>query len=333
MNTRRSTLVGLAAGIAWLAAPRARAQSARQWRVAFVANNTSPSFEAVLGNVRKELARLGYVEGQNISYEFRHVGGQLDRHPDLAAELVRSNFDLLITTGGPATAAASKATTRIPVVFNIVADPVAIKVAASLQRPGGNMTGVTNHDPEQAKQQLSLLKEVLPQFARVAIFSEDGLPGADASGMAPIERDYFAAARSLGLQPQLVRLKGPTPDLDGAFAAATKERADAMILLEVPRAFLDGKRIAEQATAQRLPTLFPASIAGTDAMLSYSTSVLDNYARVPAIVDRIFKGTPPGEVPVEVNARRVLVVNAITAQQLGVRIPEAVLKRADRVIQ
>lgn len=333
MPTRRSTLVGLAASMVWLAAPATRAQPARQWRVAFLANNTSPGFEALLANVRKELAQLGYVEGQNISYEFRHAAGQLDRHPELAAELVRSNVDLIVTSGGPASAAASKATSRIPVLFSIVADPVAIKLVASLQRPGGNVTGVTNHDADQAPQQLSLLKEVLPQLARVTMIGEDGLPGADDSGLIPHERDYFAAARALGLQPHLVRLKGPAPDLDGAIAAAAKERADAVILLEVPRAFIDGKRIAELANSQRLPTLFPASIANTDTMLSYSTSALENLARVPAMIDRIFKGTPPGDVPVEVNARRVLVVNARTAQQLGLRIPEAVLKRADRVIQ
>jgi len=332
MDTRRSVLVQLAVGGIWLVAQPLHAQMAGTiWRVGILANAATPGFEALLGRMRTELTGLGYVEGKNIAYEFRHAGGQLDRLPDLAAELVQNNVDVIVASGGPASAAASQATSRIPVIFSIVADPVAIKLVSSLRRPGANVTGVTNHDPDQATQQLSLLKELLPQLVRVAIVSEDGLPGVDSSGMIPHERDYFGAARSLGLQPQLIRLKGPTPDLEAALAAA-KAHADALILLEVPLAFVEGKRIAELAAIHRLVTVFPSSLSASGATIAYSTSVLENFARVPAIIDRIFKGTPAGEVAVEVNSRRVLIVNAKATKQVGLTVPEAVLRRADRVI-
>jgi len=337
MSTRRSVLVrlvmGMTAGLgSSISSPLHAQVTAKMWRVGILANAATPGFEALLDGMRKELARLGYVEGQNIAYDFRHAGGQLDRMADLATELASSSVDIIVTSGGPASAAASKASSRIPVIFSIVADPVAIKLVTSMQRPGGNVTGVTNHDPEQATQQLSLLKEALPQLARVAILSEDGLPGADGSGMIPHERDYFSSASALGLKPQLVRIKGPTPDIEGALASAAKERADALILLEVPLAFRYGKQIAELATARRLPTLFPSSMSDNGATISYSTSVLENFARVPAMIDRIIKGTPVGEIPVEINSRRVLVVNVRTARQIGMPVPDAVLKRANRVI-
>ena len=334
MLARRSTLA-VVLGLTWFLAPPCAAQStATTLRVGFVSNNTNANFEAaVLGPMRKEFARLGYVDGQNISYDFRHVGGDLARHPELAADLVRSNVDLIVTAGGPASAAASKATSRIPIIFIIVADPVAIKLVDSMQRPGRNLTGITNDDPELAPRQLALLKEALPQLARVAILSEEGLPGADDSGLIPIERTHVAAAKSLGLQAQLVRLKGPTPDLVAAFAAMVKERADAVIVLEVPLALSSGGRIAEQAAAQRLPSLFPGSLPAAGGLFSYGTNVFDNFAYIPAMADRIFKGTPASEIPVVVNARRRLVANLRTAQQLGLTVPEAVLQRADQVIR
>lgn len=334
MGTRRNVLGQIATGSAWLVARPLHAQvTGSMKRVGILANAATPAFDALLANMRGELSRLGYVEGQNVAYEFRHAGGQLDRMAELAADLVRSNVDVIVTSGGPASAAARRATSRIPVIFSIVADPVAIGLVASMQRPGANVTGVTNHDPEQATQQLSLLKEVLPRIARVAMFSEDGLPGADGSGMIPHERDYVGAARSLGLRPQLIRMKGPTPDVEAALATATMEQAEAVVLLEVPLAFREARRIAELTTARRLPTIYPSSLGDAGAVIAYSTSVLDNFARVPAMIDRIFKGTPVGEVPVEVNARRVLIVNAKSARQIGLTLPDAVLRRADRVVE
>lgn len=333
MPSRRSTLA-VVCSIA-LAFPRSVGAQAmdKTRRIGILANGTNPAFEVLLETMRNEIGRLGYVEGPNVSYDFRHANGRLEHHPELAADLVRSKVDLIVTSGGPASAAASKATASIPIVFAIVADPVAIKLVSSMQRPGGNVTGVTNYDPEQFPRQIALLKEVLPRLSRIAFLSEDGLPGADDSGMIPDERRAFAAARAAGVEPQLVRIKGPKPDIEGALATIARERADALIVLEVPLVFREGKRIAELATTQRLPTLFPSSVTDAGALLFYGTSVFDNFARVPAMIDRIFKGTPAGEVPIEINARRRFVIDARTAQQLGIVVPEAVLARADKVIR
>ena len=332
MLTRRSALaVACSAALPFPFTAFAQAQKTR--RVAMVSNATNAFFESVLEAMRKQLGELGYVEDQDISYHFRHVSNQLAQHPELAAELVRSNPDLIVTVGGPATAAAAKATSVIPIVFILAAEPVSIGLIASAQRPGGNLTGVSNFDAEHAPQQMALLRDVMPQLARVAILGEDGLPGADASGMIPLERAHFAAARGAGLQPQLVRIKGPTPDYAAALSAMAKERADVLVALEVPLVLRDSKVIAERATEQKLATLFPASLGDAGALFAFGTSVFDNFAHVPPIIDRIFKGTPAGEVPVVFNTRRMLVANLGTAQRVGVTVPEAVLGRATRVIR
>jgi putative ABC transport system substrate-binding protein len=332
MLTRRSALA-VACSTALPFPFTAFAQAPKTRRVAMVSNSTNATFEAVLDAMRRQLGGLGYVEGQAIGYEFRHVSNQLERHPEVAAELVRNNVDLIVTAGGPATAAAAKATSIIPIVFSLAAEPVSIGLVASAQRPGGNLTGATNFDAEQAPQQMALLREVMPQLARVAILGEDGLPGADASGMIPLERAYFAAARGAGLQPQLVRIKGPTPDYAAALSAMAKERADVLVALEVPLVLRDSKVIAERATEQKLATLFPASVGDAGALFAFGTSVFDNFALLPPIIDRILKGTPPGEIPVVFNTRRRLVVNTVTAQRVGILVPDAVLSRATRVVR
>jgi len=207
-------------------------------------------------SLRTGLAQLGYVEGSNTVFEPRFPEGQLDRLPGFAAELVGLGVDVIVAYGGPPTNAARKATTTIPIVFSLVADPVAIGVATTLERPGGNLSGVTNHDPELASRHMALLKEALPGLTRVAIFGDADIPGADASGLVPIERMTAAAARAAGLQPQVLKLRGPEPDLDGAFKAMSKEGAEALVVLEVPAYFWIPKTVATMATAQRIPSMF-----------------------------------------------------------------------------
>lgn len=202
-------------------------QSSKDWRVGFMTNGVRGGLE--FDGLRKGFADLGYAEGQNIHFEPRFAEHQLDRHPSFAADLVRLGIDVILTFGGPATAAAKKATATIPIVFLLVADPVAIGVAASLGRPGSNATGVTNHDPDQARMQFALLKEVFPKLTRVAILSDADIPGADANGLAPIERVNDEAARALGLDPRVFKVRGPSPDLDHVFTAMTRERAEALI--------------------------------------------------------------------------------------------------------
>jgi putative ABC transport system substrate-binding protein len=287
----------------------------------------------VVEALKNDFAKLGYVEGQTIAFEPRYAQGQLGRHPELAADLVRLDVDAILTLGGPAARAAKDATAKIPIVFSIVTDPIALGLVASMDRPGGNVTGLTNLDPQQAARQMELLKEVFPALKRIAILSDADIPGADASGHTPIERSNVAAARALGLEPQVIKLKGPTPDFDGAFAAMKSEGAEAVLVLEVPVTLVHGKLIAERATGQRLPTMLPGGQKSADGVIAYGTTVADTWPRLPIIADRILKGARPGDIPVEAISRRQLIINLKTAREAGVSIPAGVLARADEVIR
>ncbi|MBC8752639.1 MULTISPECIES: ABC transporter substrate-binding protein [Paraburkholderia] len=304
-------------------------QASKVYRVGALFNGRP---DVAFETLRKELARLGYVEGTNVVFEARFAEGHLDRLPGFAAELVSKGVDVIATYGGPPTNAARNATTTIPIVAALVADPVAIGVAATLERPGGNITGITNNDPELAAQQFGILKELFPNLSRVAILSDSDIPGADASGLAPIERANVAAARAVGIAPQVLKVRGPTPDFDTAFKAMVGERAEVLVVLEVPAPFRDRKRVAELAAAHRIPTMFWGGASDAGGLMACGTSFTNTYPRVPIYVDRILKGAKPADMPFEVISRREFVINLKTARDLGLTIPAEVLKRADRVI-
>lgn len=286
-----------------------------------------------LESLRTGMAQLGYVEGSNIVYEPRFPEGRLDRLPGFAAELVARGVDVIVTYGGPPTNAARKATTTIPIVFALVADPVAIGVASTLDRPGGNLTGVTNHDPELAGQQMALLKEAVPGLKRIAIFGDADIPGADATGLAPLDRMNAAAARAAGLLPQVLKLRGPDPDLDGAFKAMSSEGAEAVVVLEVPAYFWIPGTVATMATAKRFPSMFWGGQSDAGGLMSYGTPFMSTLAHVPKYVDQILKGSKPADMSIEVISKRELAINLKTARALGVKLPAEVLKRADHVIE
>lgn len=280
--------------------------------------------------LRQDFAKLGYVDGKNIIFEPRFARGQFDRTPALAAELVAVNVDVIVAVGAIAVEAARKATAKIPIVLAAVLDPVALGYAATLERPGGNITGIISFDPQQATRQFEILKELIPNLARVAILSDQDIPRPDGSN--PLERANDTAARALGLKPQWLRVKAPAPDLDGAFAAMQSERAEVLLILEVPVTVLNLKPIAELATKQRMPTMFPGGWEN-QGLITYGTSINDAVPRIAAYVDRILKGAKPGELAIEVAARPELVVNLKTARDIGVTISPELLKRATRVIQ
>ena len=335
MNTKRLTLLILAALAASMAVGTAQAQQAQQavkvYRVGVLVNRASVGLETE--TLRAGLTQLGLVEGTNVVYEIRAAEGQLDRLPGFAAELVSKGVDVIVSYGGPPTNAARKATTTIPIVFALVADPLAIGVAESLVRPGGNLTGVTNNDPELPVRHMALLKELMPNLTRVAFFSDADIPGADASGWAPIDRSNAAAARAAGFTPQVLKLRGPKPDFDAAFKTMASEGAQALVALEVPSVFSISKNVAELATARRIPTMLWGGQADAGALMSYGTSYTATFGRVPVYVERILKGAKPAETAIEVFAEHQLVVNLKTARELGVTIPPELLKRADRVIE
>lgn len=280
----------------------------------------------LFGAFRQGLAELGYVEGRNVVIEPRFAEGQSERLPDLAAELVRLKVDVLVVTGAVTARAAKKVVADIPIVFAVVVDPVADHVVASLERPGGNLTGVTSFDPQHARKQLELLKEVIPGLKRVAILGDQGVSEA-------LMKASEAQAEKVGLQTQRLRLAAPNPDLEGAFAAIKQAHADALLVLEEPLLGVHAKRIAELAANDRLPTMFAPSRVDAGGLIAYGTSQVEAIHRMVAYVDKVLKGAKPSDLPVETVTRYELVVNLKTAQEIGVTIPPEVLKRADRVIK
>jgi putative ABC transport system substrate-binding protein len=306
------------------------AQEAKLPRVGVIANGGP---DDVFDAVRQSFAQHGYVEGRNIVIEARFAHGHLNRVPELFAELVGHNVDVIVSLGAVGAAAAQKANTQIPVVFVAVIDPVAVGIAATLERPGGNVTGVTSFDPQQVTKQFELLKEVIPNLARVAILSDEDIPRVD--GWNPLEKANDVTARALGLRPQWLKVKGPTPDLEGAFTAMNHERAEALLVLDVPVPIIHQKRIAELAATNRLPSMFLGGRRMSEAggLIAYGTGLLDTLPRIPVYVEKILAGTKPGDLPIEVLSQHILIFNLKTARTIGVTISPELLKRADRVVE
>jgi len=322
MLTRVIMVAILALGV--VLAPAEAQQPAKIPRVGFLApqGRSLPLFDAF----RQGLADLGYVEGRNVVIEPRFAEGQYERFPDLFAELLRLKVDVIVVTGAVTARAAKKAVTDIPIVFAVVVDPVADNVVPRLERPGGNLTGVTSFDPQQATKQLQLLKEAIPGLKRVAILGDQGVSEA-------LMKASEGQAKEVGLQTQRFRLAGPSPDLEGAFAAMRQQHADALLVLEEPLLGVHAKKIAELAAKDRLPTMFAPSRVAAGGLIAYGTSQVEAIRRMAAYVDKVLKGAKPGELSVETVTRYELIVNLKTAREIGVTIPPEVLKRADQVIQ
>src|SRR5438309_410266 len=244
MDLRRITLTVVILALGAALTPVEAQQPAKIPRVGFLApqGRSLPLFEAF----QQGLADLGYVEGRNVVIEPRFAEGQYERFPDLLAELVRLKVDIIAVTGAVTARAAKKAVTDIPIVFAVVVDPVADNVVPKLERPGGNLIGVTSFDPQQAKKQLQLLKEAIPGLKRVAILGDQGVSEA-------LMKASEGQAKEVGLQTQRFRVAAPNPDLEGAFAALKQEHADALLILEEPVVGVYAKRIAELAARDRLP--------------------------------------------------------------------------------
>jgi len=324
MNSRTGTLAIVLLAVGASTAPAAAQQAVKKPTVGFLSplDRSTPHFEAF----RQGLAELGYVEGQNIDIVPRFAEGQYDRLPGLLAELVRLKVDVIAVGGAVTARAAKKAVTRIPVVFAVVVDPIADGLVTNLERPGGDFTGTTSFDPEQARKQLELLREVLPGIRCVGLLGDGGVSEA-------LITASEAQAKALGLQVQRLRVTAPNPDLAGAFAILREGHADALVVLEEPVVGVYAGKIAELAAGARLPTLFAPSRVKAGGLVAYGTRQVDAIRRSGTYVDKILKGARPGDLPVERVIPYELIINLKTARDIGVTIPPAVLKRADRVVQ
>lgn len=290
---------------------------------------TSAGGNPTLQALRQSLAELGYVDGRTILVEGRWAEGRVERLHELAAELVELKLDVIVTLGGVATRAVKNATSVIPIVFAVVIDPVAGGLVPDRQRPGGNLTGFTSFDPQEMKPHLEVLKEAIPGLGRVAFLGDAAVPSSPESSRAWDEHQAWA----VGLQAQSLRIRGPSPDLAAAFEAVRREQAQAILVLEMPATIEYRRRIAESAIRYRLPTLFVGSYEDAGGLIAYGTSRAETGRRLATYVDKILKGAQASALPVERLTQHELIVNLETARSIGVTIPPALLKRADRVIQ
>jgi putative ABC transport system substrate-binding protein len=307
--------------------PAGAQQAGNAYRIGVLAVAPWPPFESF----RQGLQELGYVEGRNVAIEYRWSDGRTERFPELAADLVRLNVDVVVTWGTPATQAARTATTTIPIVMAASAEPVAAGLVASLARPGGNVTGLAAHNPELEGKRMELLKEVVPGLARVALL------GVRARGTLypAFVSEAQTAARRLGVQILPVEIPSfGDADLKAAFATMAKKQADALMVVPNTVAVHRRADIAALATKHRLPTIYlHTEHVHAGGLMAYGPNYHDLFRRAARYVDRIFKGAKPADLPVERSSRFELVLNLKTARALGLTLPPTLLLRADRVIE
>lgn len=324
MTTRRTLLYGgLAASLAGVHAQ----VPAKTARIGWLSNSPlapSPVWDTFVEGMRER----GYVEGRDYSVINLQSEGRNERLPALAAELVQRKVDLIITGGTPAANAAVKATSTIPVLFYYAGDPVGSGLVATLARPGGNVSGLGGLGAGLHARQLQLLKEAVPDATRVAMVFNPDFP-LHAANRTEVE----PAAQRLGVTLLPVELRAPA-DIDGAFANMVREKVHALHLFGQPFLFAQGARVAALAVERRMPAMIPfVEVARAGLLMSYGPRLLDDVRRLPYYVDRILKGTPPAELPVEQPTRFYLTLNLTTAKAIGLTIPQSLRLQADEVIE
>ena len=308
--------------------PPAEAQQSKVPRIGYLSAVSVGAIAARTEAFRQGLRELGYVEGKNIVIEYRYAEGKADRLRELAAELVRLKIDAIVTGGPTATRAAKEATSTIPIVMALDNDPLGSRFVASLARPGGNITGLSTLAPEISGKRLELLKEIVPKLARVAVLGTSTQPG-NAQSLKETE----LAAGALGVKLQYLDILGPK-DIETAFRAAVKGRADAILLLPTPVFTAQRKQVAELAVKSRLPAVYSSLEDVEDTgFMTYGVSITELFRRAATYVDKILKGAKPADLPVEQPKKFEFIINLKVAKQIGLTIPPNVLVRADKVIK
>jgi ABC-type uncharacterized transport system substrate-binding protein len=328
---RRREFIALVGGaIACPVGVRAQQQIGKVARLGYLGQG-SPSFSpSLLDAFRQGLRELGWVEGQNIVIDYRFAEGRLDRLPDLAAELVRLKVDIIVASPTLGVAAANNATKTIPIVMIAgSADPVGLGFIESLAHPGGNVTGLSySVGPEIFGKELELLKETVLKVRRVAILSNP-----DSPAQPLFIRELNVAARSLGMQLQLLEARGPH-EFDGAFAAMAKEGVGALLVVVDTVFLLHRTRLADLAARSRLPAVYGVrESVDAGGLMSYGPRLRDLFWRGATFVDKILKGAKPGDLPVEQPTKFELVINLKTAKALGLEVPPLLIAQADELIE
>jgi putative ABC transport system substrate-binding protein len=328
VKTRREFLVALGAGLLTASsAASAQQQSAKVVRIGYLGAASASTWVGQVEALRGGLRDLGYVEGGNIVIEYRWAEGKYDRLPELAAELVRLKVDLIVTHGVPASRAAKQATTTLPIVIASTGDPVATGLVASEAQPGGNITGLSSFNPEINAKRLELLKQAMPRVSRVGVLMNPDNPGV----LIDI-KIMEAGARSMKVELQHFQARGPN-EFESAFATMAKRRVEAVAIVEDGMMIANAGVAAGLATRYRIPSIGFIAVAEAGGLMAYGVNILEQNRRAAVFVDKILKGTRPGDIPIERATKFELVVNMKTAKALGLTMPQPFLMRADRVIE
>ena len=332
-TNRRAFIAGLGGAAAWPLIASAQQQPARIPRLGYLLTGSleSPDTQEFVEAFRQGLRQLGYMEGQNIVIEYREAHLHIERFSSLATELVGRNVDLIVASNTPAGLAAKQATTTIPIVVQVMADPVRDGLVATLARPGGNVTGLTFLGPELTTKRLQLLKDVLPAMSHVAVLWHPGAYGEDT--MREMLMATEAGARALNLQLQKIEVRGPE-ELDGAFSTMARGGTDAVLIFPSPMFYNERRRMSDLALRYRLPSIFlDREFAELGGLMAYGTSIRNLARQSATFVDKILKGARPNDLPIEQPTVFDLVINLKTAKALGLTIPPSLLARADEVIE
>jgi putative ABC transport system substrate-binding protein len=320
----------LVAAVALFVAPvcvEAQQQAGKMARIGYLTGRSLDSEKPWLAAFRQELRDLGYIEGEHIVIEQRHAAGRPEKLPALAAELVSLRVDVLVAGESLSAVEAKKTTTTIPIV-SLTQDPVALGLVASLARPGGNVTGLSDYHAGMASKRLELLKEIVPSASRFAVFLNQAIPPNQVQ-----LRDLQVAASAMRMALLPFEING-ADDVDRAFAAMAKDRVDGLVLLPGATISSNQKQIAALALKAGVPAIYTVALwAELGGLIAYGTDFTTYFRRAATFVDKILKGGKPADLPIEQPTKFELVINLRTAKSLGITIPPSILLRADRVIR
>ncbi len=327
MIGRRRLLMALGASALAPLASFAQQQTAKVARIGFLSGAAAAGYESLVEELRAGLREFGYMEGRNIIIEYRWADGKYERLPGLTAELLQQKVDVIVAAGTPAIKAAQRATTTVPIVMAATADPVGAGFVASLSRPGGNITGLSQINTDLSSKYLELLRVAIPKLSRVAVLVNPGHPSHP-----DILKNLQAAAKTTGVN--VLPLQASTESqIEAAFGAMTRAHAGALIVPPDAFFFVQARRIAKLAGNNRVATMFfTRELVEAGGLMSYGQNLAEHFRRAATYVDKILKGAKPGDLPVEQPTKIALVVNRSTAKTIGLKIPQELLLRADKVI-
>jgi putative tryptophan/tyrosine transport system substrate-binding protein len=306
-------------------------QPGKIFRIGFLDSSTASSSTLLVEGFRQELSKLGWIEGKNITIEYRFAEQNPERMSDLAGELVRLKVDLIVVSGIGVALAAKKVTATIPIVMTRAGDPVALGLVASLARPGGNITGVSTLSFDLITKRLEVLKDAVPKLARVGVLSQGGaVAGSDSA----VLKELRPAAVALKLKLEEIETQREPKGLERAFQTAKQKQVGAIMTTGAPFFFSERKRLFELANKHRLPAIYSQKeYVDASGLMSYGADYDDLYRRAAVYVDKILKGAKPADLPVQQATKFEFVINLKAAKQIGLTIPPEVLARANKIIK